>query len=59
MDTNTIIAVSAKSIYQVAVSRRTGHVCENHREIGIFIPAGAACVVPTVYELAADTEQAF
>ena len=31
MDTTTIAVDLAKSVFQVAVSRRTGHVCENHR----------------------------
>ncbi|MBN1691097.1 MAG: IS110 family transposase [Dehalococcoidia bacterium] len=31
MDTTTIAVDIAKSVFQVAVCRRTGHVCENHR----------------------------
>ena len=31
MDTTTIAVDLAKSVFQVAVSRKTGHVCENHR----------------------------
>ncbi len=31
MDSTTIAVDLAKSVFQVAVSRRTGHVCENHR----------------------------
>ena len=31
MDTTTIAVDLAKSVFQIAVSRKTGHVCENHR----------------------------
>lgn len=31
MDTTTIAVDLAKSIFQIAVSKRPGHVCENHR----------------------------
>ncbi len=40
MDTTTIAVDLAKSVFHVAVSRRPGHVCENHRLTRTRFPSG-------------------